>query len=164
MTAFVSLYAGATSYSVSSVMGDSGSLQGEGEAQRIGGVEGELFSWFRVQGVSEEGSRKAIALLDSRYLEEEPRPRRWNQKAEFGHQERCRYLWYRHAARILGWTERTQFPDFVRELLRSEYYPSSVVVGHEEARESSHVREVGGEPTFGLRRGDGHDDHGPRGK
>lgn len=76
------------------------------------------------QGVSEEGSARAVQLLDARTLLAQPRPSRWNRRGEFGVQERCRYLWYRHAARILGWCERKRFPDIVTRILRGHVFPT----------------------------------------
>ena len=92
-------------------------------AERIS-LEGELHKWFSKQGVSEEGSARAVRLLDARELLAQPRPSRWNRKGEFGIQARCRYLWYRHAARILGWCERQKFPDLVTGLLRGHVFPA----------------------------------------
>lgn len=126
------------------VMGDSVSRRGEEEAKELVGVEAELHRWFRVEGASEEGSRKAVALLNSDYLLAQPRPRRWNRRGEFGHAERCRYLWYRHAAKILGWCERHQFPDFIRNLLREQYYPATTGERHEETRTSEDGDQVAG--------------------
>lgn len=52
------------------------------------------------------------------------RPSRWNRRGKFGVQERCRYLWYRHAARILGWCDRKKFPDLVTGILRAHVFPT----------------------------------------
>lgn len=107
-------------------------------------VECELRVWFASQGVSEEGAARAVQLLDRSTLLAQPRPRRWNRRGDFGLQERCRYLWYRHAARILGWCDRRRFPDVVTAILRQHAFPSpasrdeatredeegSVAVGH----------------------------------
>jgi len=59
-----------------------------------------------------------------------------NRKGTFGIQERCRYLWYRHAARILGWCERRRFPDNVTGILRGHVFPQQVG-GDEETREDA---------------------------
>lgn len=61
-------------------------------------LEGELEKWFADQGVSKEGGSRAVQLLDASTLLAQPRPSRWNRRGEFGIHERCRYLWYRHAA------------------------------------------------------------------
>ena len=87
-------------------------------------VEAELRNWFRGQGVSEEGAARAVLLLDARTLLAQPRPGRWNRRGTFGVQERCRYLWYRHAAVILGWCERRRFPDLVTGILRGHVFPT----------------------------------------
>lgn len=92
-------------------------------ADRIS-FESELRSWFAGQGVSEEGAAQAVLLLDARTLLSQPRPSRWNRRGTFGVQERCRYLWYRHAARILGWCERRKFPDVVTGILRRHIFPT----------------------------------------
>ena len=86
--------------------------------------ECELHKWFEGQGVSKEGATRAVQLLDASTLLAQPRPSRWNRRGEFGLQERCRYLWYRHAARILGWCERRRFPDSVTSILRGHVFPS----------------------------------------
>ena len=86
-------------------------------------LEVELEKWFTGQGVSREGALRAVRLLDATALLAQPRPSRWNRRGNFGVQERCRYLWYRHAARILGWCERTRFPDIVTQLLRGHIFP-----------------------------------------
>ena len=87
-------------------------------------LESELRNWFAGQGVSGEGAAKAVQLLDASTLLAQPRPSRWNRRGEFGVQERCRYLWYRHAARILGWCERRRFPDTVTAILRTHVFPT----------------------------------------
>ena len=93
-------------------------------AERIQ-VEGELFRWFVEQGINEGGASRALRLLDANTLDIEPRPSRWNRRGEFGVQERRRYFWYRHAARILGWGERKPFPGLVTEILRNHIFPSA---------------------------------------
>ena len=95
-------------------------------ADRIS-LEGELQKWFGEQGVSEEGATRAVQLLDASTLLAQPRPSRWNRRGNFGVQERCRYLWYRHAARILGWCERKRFPDLVTGILRGHIFPTQGV-------------------------------------
>ena len=92
-------------------------------AERVD-LEGALRSWFASQGVSEVGASRALRLLDASALLAEPRPSRWNRRGAFGIQERCRYLWYRHAARILGWCERRRFPDTVTGILRVHIFPA----------------------------------------
>lgn len=89
-------------------------------------LEGELQSWFAGQGVSVESAARAVQLLDVNVLLVQPRPSRWNRKGNFGDQERCRYLWYRHAVRILGWCERRRFPDIVTGILRTHVFPPQV--------------------------------------
>ena len=87
-------------------------------------LEVELVNWFAQQGVSGVGASRALRLLDATALLAEPRPSRWNRRGNFGVQERCRYLWYRHAARILGWCDRQRFPDVVTRLLRGHIFPT----------------------------------------
>ena len=94
-------------------------------------LEGILQRWFAAQGVSEEGATRAVRLLDASTLLVQPRPSRWNRRGAFGIQERCRYLWYRHAARILGWCDRRRFPDIVTGILRDHVFPSEA--GRDEA-------------------------------
>lgn len=92
-------------------------------AERVS-LEGELQRWFVRQGVSEQGATLAVQLLDASILLAQPRPSRWNRRGDFGVQERCRYLWHRHAARILGWCERRRFPDIVTAILRAHVFPT----------------------------------------
>ena len=99
-------------------------------AERVD-LEGVLQRWFATQGVSEVGATRALRLLDASTLLAEPRPSRWNRRGAFGIQERCRYLWYRHAARILGWCERRRFPDIVTVILRTHVFPTQT--GRDEA-------------------------------
>lgn len=87
-------------------------------------LEVELANWFTQQGVSRVGASRVLRLLDATALLAEPRPSRWNRRGNFGVQERCRYLWYRHAARILGWCDRQRFPDVVTRLLRRHIFPT----------------------------------------
>ena len=101
-------------------MENSGSCK---SAERVD-LEGVLKCWFASQGVSEVGATRALRLLDASTLLAEPRPSRWNRRGAFGIQERCRYLWYRHAARILGWCERKRFPDIVTGILRLHVFPT----------------------------------------
>ena len=89
-------------------------------------AESELRNWFAGQGVSEEGAERAVQLLDASSLLAQPRPSQCNRRGKFGVQERCRYLWYMHAARILGWCERRRFPDIVTGLLRGHIFPTQV--------------------------------------
>ena len=91
-------------------------------AERVS-LETDLRKWLSGQGVSAEGAERAVQLLDAGVLLAQPRPSRWNRKGSFGIQERCRYLWYRHAARILGWCERRRFPDTVTGILRGHIFP-----------------------------------------
>lgn len=84
----------------------------------------ELQRWFRLQGASKREVCKAVRLLDRVQLEAEPRPRKWNRRGHFPIEDHCRYLWYRHAARLLGWCDRHQFPQFVRDLLRQVFKSS----------------------------------------
>jgi hypothetical protein len=95
-------------------------------AERVS-LERELHKWFSGQGVSQEGATLAVQLLDASILLKHPRPSRWNRRGQFGVQERCRYMWYRHAARILGWCERRRFPDIVTSILRGHIFPTQAV-------------------------------------
>lgn len=83
-----------------------------------------LRNWVISQGRSEATATKVVALLQPERLLLEPRPRAWNRRGEFGEEERNRYLWYRHTARLLGWKDRQQFPDFVRRLLKIHIFPA----------------------------------------
>lgn len=107
-------------------------------ANRIS-LESDLRNWFRGQGVSEEAAARAVSLLDARTLLSQPRPGRWNRRGTFGVQERCRYLWYRHSARILGWCERRRFPDLVTSILRGHVFPAEGG-GNEATREDGSGR------------------------
>jgi hypothetical protein len=89
-------------------------------------LEFVLRNWFSQQGVSETGTARAVSLLDASTLLAEPRPGRWNRQGTFGIQERYRYLWYRHAARILGWCDRRRFPEIVTGILRGYIFPTQV--------------------------------------
>ena len=84
----------------------------------------KLHSWFLGQGVLEGSATQAIRLCESKYLQAQQHPASWNRRGKFGVQEHCRYLWYRHAARLLGWCERKQFPTLVTEILRAHIYPT----------------------------------------
>ena len=108
-------------------MENSGSCK---SAERVD-LEGVLHRWFAAQGVSEEGATRAVRLLDASTLLAQPRPSHWNRRGAFGIQERCRYLWYRHAARILGWCECRRFPDIVTGILRTHVFPTQA--GRDEA-------------------------------
>jgi len=107
-------------------------------AERVS-LEGELQRWFVKQGVSEEGASLVVQLLDASLFLAHPRPNRWNRRGDFGVQERCRYLWYRHAARILGWCERKRFPDIVTGILRAHVFLTRNV-DDEETREAGKGR------------------------
>lgn len=112
--------------------------------------ESELRRWFRGQGVSEEGAARAVLLLDASTLLSQPRPSRWNRRGTFGVQERCRYLWYRHAARILGWCERRKFPDVVTGILRRHVFPTHTGLRDEASGQDGEVQVtavVGAEST-----------------
>lgn len=99
-------------------------IGGNGKSAERVSLEGELENWFRGQGVSTEGASRAVRLLDASILLAQPRPSGWNRRGTFGVQERCRYLWYRHAARILGWCDRRKFPDIVTRILRLHVFPT----------------------------------------
>ena len=92
-------------------------------AERVS-LERELRQWFTGQGVSQQGAARAVHLLDATTLLAQPRPSRWNRRGKFGVQERCRYLWYRHTAQILGWCDRRRFPDIVTGLVRGHVFPT----------------------------------------
>jgi hypothetical protein len=83
----------------------------------------QLHSWFLGQGVSEGSVVQAVCLCEGKYLQAQRRPASWNRRGKFKIQEHCRYLWYRHVARLLGWCERKQFPTLVTEILRTHIYP-----------------------------------------
>jgi len=108
-------------------------LTGEALQTNSASLDG-LRCWFRDQGVSVAGVEKVVNLCDPDYLEAQPRPASWNRRGQFHAQDRHRYLWYRHAARILGWRDRHQFPEFISSFLRDHIYPSPAVQ-YEEARE-----------------------------
>lgn len=108
-------------------------------AERVS-LEVELENWFTGQGVSREGASRAVRLLDASALLSTPRPSRWNRRGNFGVQERCRYLWYRYAARILGWCDRRRFPDIVTRILREHIFPTPV--GEDEAPREDVTRRV----------------------
>ena len=103
-------------------------------------LEVELANWFRGQGVSSEGASRAVRLLDASALLSAPRPSRWNRRGNFGVQKRCRYLWYRHAAQILGWCERRRFPDIVTRILCGHIFPTPG--GEDEAPREDVTRRV----------------------
>ena len=84
-----------------------------------------LHSWFLGQGVSEGSAAQAIRLCEGKYLQAQRRPTSWNRRGKFGVWEHCRYLWYKHAARLLRWCERKQFPTLVTEILRTHIYPTA---------------------------------------
>ena len=117
-------------------------------AERVS-LEGDLQSWFAGQGVSVDGAARAVQLLDANLLLAQPRPSRWNRKGSFGEQERCRYLWYRHAARILGWCERRRFPELVTGILRTHVFPQQT--GRDEAETTR--EDAKGGPSAGSRAG-----------
>jgi hypothetical protein len=85
----------------------------------------KLHFWFLEQGVSEGRAAQAIRLCEGKYLQAQPRPASWNQRGKFGIREHCRYLWYRHAVRLLGWYERKQFPASTTEILCSHIYSTA---------------------------------------
>ncbi|KAG0572930.1 hypothetical protein KC19_VG135100 [Ceratodon purpureus] len=84
----------------------------------------KLHTWFLEQGLSEGSATQAIRLCDFVYLEAQSRPVAWNRRGKFGIPERSRYLWYRHAAKLLGWYDRKQFPSVVIDILQHHVYPS----------------------------------------
>ena len=89
---------------------------------RVGAIEA-LRNWVISQGRSEATAARVVGLLRAENLEREPRPRAWNRRGDFTGDERSRYLWYRHTARLLGWRDRGVFPDFVTKLLRDCIFP-----------------------------------------
>ena len=99
----------------------------------------QLHSWFRQQGLSEGSATRAIRLCEEQYLEDQPRPGAWNRCGKFGVSEHRRYLWYRHAARLLGWCERKPFPAFVTDIIRTHIYRT---VGQDDEEACSCPREV----------------------
>ena len=99
-------------------------------------------SWFRSQGVGEEGAARAVRLLNREVLLNERRPARWNRRGQFGPEERCRYMWYRHSAKILGWCERHQFPAEIREILRNHCFPSPRAENEEARTHGASSRDI----------------------
>lgn len=85
-----------------------------------------LHTWFVQQGVSARSVDLAIQLCGAVFLQAQPHPRSWNRRGKFEVTQHCRYLWYRHAARILGWCNLKPFPDFVTEILRTHVFPTVV--------------------------------------
>ncbi|KAG0575285.1 hypothetical protein KC19_VG333600 [Ceratodon purpureus] len=62
----------------------------------------KLRAWVRGQGRSEGTSSTIVALLQVDSLLSEPRSRSWLRRGNFEEEDKLRYLWYRHAARLLG--------------------------------------------------------------
>ncbi|KAG0594451.1 hypothetical protein M758_UG078600 [Ceratodon purpureus] len=133
------------------------------------GVEVEkLRAWVRGQGRSEGTASKIVALLEVEQLLSEPRPRTWLRRGNFEEEEKLRYLWYRHAARLLGWKERQRFPEFVSTLLKTHTFRSHGVRDEGVAQEAGegafhanpgvHVR--GGIGAEGPNHGEGDARHG----
>lgn len=122
---------------------------GCGMGERIleyGEAEGHcavIWRWFRSQGIAEAGASRAVRLLNAEVLLTEPRPGRWNRRGEFGVEERCRYLWYRHAAKILGWCERQHFPNEIRDILRTKCFPPPSVGNEEVGQDGTGIDSIG---------------------
>jgi hypothetical protein len=83
-----------------------------------------LRQWFRSEFASIEGALKAIQFLDKAVLLSTPYPSTWNRRGNFGVAQRCHYLWYRQGARIFGWCEQRQYPAWVREVVKRDFYPN----------------------------------------
>jgi hypothetical protein len=92
------------------------------EFHTCAGSKVELYCWFLSEGASVGEAAKAIRLLQKTLLLSTPYPRRWNRRGDFGVQEHCRYLWYRHGAVVLGWSEQKKYPTWVQDLLNHDFY------------------------------------------
>ncbi|KAG0553302.1 hypothetical protein KC19_12G000500 [Ceratodon purpureus] len=131
----------------------------------------KLRAWVRGQGRSEGTASKIVALLQVDQLLSEPRPRTWLRRGNFEEEDKLRYLWYRHAARLLGWKERQKFPGFVSTLLKSHTFWSHRVRDEAVAQEAGDgafkpnpgVHARGGIGAEGPHHGEGDARHGGRG-
>ena len=131
----------------------------------------KLRAWVRGQGRSEGTASKIVALLQVDQLLSEPRPRSWLRRGNFEEEDKLRYLWYRHAARLLGWKERQIFPGFVSALLKRHSFRSHGVRDEAVAQEAGEgafhanprVHARGGISAEGPHHGEGDARHGGRG-
>lgn len=73
------------------------------------GLENEtevLCAWLCTLGVTEEGCRIVVGCWTADYLNRLPKPKRKFKEGNFTVRERCRNLFYRKLAAVVGWIDR----------------------------------------------------------
>ena len=85
-------------------------------------AETALQTWGLRFRVSESVVTRLVCCLDSTFLLSLPRPLGFK-VSEFSPPQIHRYLWYRQAAKALGWRDRQKFPSEIEALLKLLVWP-----------------------------------------
>lgn len=85
-------------------------------------AEGVIQAWGLSSGFPKDVVCRLVSCFDSKFLLSLPRPPGFKRK-KFSAEQIHRYLWYRQAAKTLGWRDRQKFPSHVENLLKVRVWP-----------------------------------------
>lgn len=86
--------------------------------------------WAAGAGASPEGADHLVLCLSDVFLKAQPRPTSKYKHGQFSYSQNCRHLWYRRAAKILGWGHRSNIPKDFATIIRRRW-PDIVTNGPE---------------------------------
>ena len=93
-------------------------------------AESVIQAWGLRMKVSETVVCRLVRCFDSKYLLSLPRPAGFK-VGKFSTPQIHRYLWYRQAAKALGWRDRQKFPAQIEELLKVLVWPDGEAEMHD---------------------------------
>lgn len=85
-------------------------------------AESVIQAWGLRSGVPETVISRLVSCFDSKFLLSLPRPTGFK-RGKFSASQIHRYLWYRQAAKALGWRDRQKFPTEIEDLLKVRVWP-----------------------------------------
>ena len=85
-------------------------------------AESVIQAWGLTSGFPETVVCRLVSCFDSKFLLSLPRPPGFK-RGKFSAEQIHRYLWYRQAAKTLGWHDRQKFPAHIENLLKVRVWP-----------------------------------------
>lgn len=86
--------------------------------------------WAVSAGASPEGADHLVLCLRDVFLKAQPQPTLKYRRGQFSYAQNCRHLWYRRAAKILGWGQRSNIPADIAAIIKRRW-PDTVSNGAE---------------------------------
>ena len=85
-------------------------------------AESVIQLWGLTSCFPETVVHRLVSCFDSKFLLSQPRPPGFK-RGKFAAPQIHRYLWYRQAAKALGWRDRQKFPVHIENLLKLRVWP-----------------------------------------